>query len=68
MQHLAVHVLAAEPTINTTGVVAWIVKYIIPLLFAFAAVANRCSQCLHVRSPSSFVGLKSHDESKVPSW
>ena len=33
MQHLAVHVLAAEPTINTQGVVAWIVKYI-----AFAAV------------------------------
>ena len=35
MQQLAVHVLAAEPTINTQGVVAWIVKYIIPLLFAF---------------------------------
>ena len=38
MQHLAAHVLAAEPTINTTGDEAWIVKYIIPLLFAFAAV------------------------------
>jgi len=38
VQHLAGHVLAAEPTINTTGVVAWIVKYIIPLLVAFAAV------------------------------
>ena len=38
MQHLDVHVLAARPTINTTGVVAWIVKYIIPQLFAFAAV------------------------------
>jgi hypothetical protein len=36
--HLAVHVLAGEPTINTTGVVQWIVKYIVPLLFAFAAV------------------------------
>jgi hypothetical protein len=32
------HVLAADPTINTTGVVAWLVKYIVPLLFAFAAV------------------------------
>ena len=38
MHHLAIHVLAAEPTINTTGVVSWIVKYIVPLLFAFAAV------------------------------
>jgi hypothetical protein len=32
------NVLAADPTINTTGVVAWIVKFIVPLLFAFAAV------------------------------
>ena len=38
MHQLATHVLAAEPTINTTGVVAWIVKYLVPLLFAFAAV------------------------------
>ena len=38
MQQLAVHVLAAEPTINTQGVITWIVKYIVPLLFAFAAV------------------------------
>lgn len=38
MQLLAVHVLAAEPSVNTEGVVAWVVKYIVPLLFAFAAV------------------------------
>jgi hypothetical protein len=38
VQQAAVHVLAAEPTINTTGVVSWIVTYIVPLLFAFAAV------------------------------
>lgn len=38
MHQLASHVLAAEPTINTTGVVSWIVKYVVPLLFAFAAV------------------------------
>jgi hypothetical protein len=31
-------VLAADPTINTTGVVQWIVKYIVPLIFAFIAV------------------------------
>ncbi|MEN3356110.1 MAG: hypothetical protein V7637_92 [Mycobacteriales bacterium] len=31
-------VLAAEPTINTQGLVAWIVKYIVPLIFAFVAV------------------------------
>jgi hypothetical protein len=31
-------VLAADPTINTTGVVQWIVKYIVPLIFAFVAV------------------------------
>ena len=31
-------VLAADPTINTTGVVRWIVKYIVPLIFAFVAV------------------------------
>jgi hypothetical protein len=31
-------VLAAEPTLNTTGVVQWIVKYIVPLIFAFIAV------------------------------
>jgi hypothetical protein len=37
VHHIAAHVLAA-PTINTTGVVGWIVKYIVPLLFAFAAV------------------------------
>lgn len=32
------HVLAAEPTLNTTGVVQWIVTYIVPLIFAFIAV------------------------------
>ena len=37
MHQFAAHVLAA-PSINTTGVVSWIVKYIVPLLFAFAAV------------------------------
>lgn len=37
MRLLTVHVLA-DPTINTTGVVKWIVTYIVPLLFAFAAV------------------------------
>lgn len=38
MQHPAVHILAAEPTVNTQGVVSWVVQYIVPLLFAFAAV------------------------------
>jgi hypothetical protein len=32
------HVLAAEPTLNTKGVVTWIVTYIVPLIFAFVAV------------------------------
>lgn len=31
-------VLAAEPTLNTKGVVQWIVTYIVPLIFAFVAV------------------------------
>lgn len=38
MHDVAIHVLAAEPTIHTTDVVSWVVKYIVPLLFAFAAV------------------------------
>lgn len=35
---VAGRVLAAGPDINTTGVVTWIVTYIVPLLFAVAAV------------------------------
>lgn len=35
---IAAHVLAAGPVINTTGVIAWVVKFIVPLLFALAAV------------------------------
>ncbi|HEY9389165.1 MAG TPA: hypothetical protein VIR27_05255 [Mycobacteriales bacterium] len=39
MHHLiAARVLAAGPVINTTGVIAWIVKFVVPLLFAMAAV------------------------------
>ncbi len=37
---IASSILAAGsgPTINTTGVVAWVVKYIIPFLFLFIGV------------------------------
>lgn len=35
---IAAPVLADGPVINTTGVIAWVVKFVVPLLFAIAAV------------------------------